>query len=380
MSTPYAKLPAWADYGLIPLVNLLVAFIVAGLVVLLVGENPFRAAVILVEGAFGRGQGIAYTLFYATNFIFTGLAVAVALHAGLFNIGGEGQAYVAGLGVGFACLALDTVTPWYVTFPVAIAAAAAFGAAWAFIPAYLQARRGSHIVITTIMFNMIAASLMIYMLRDVLKPAASQDVKTRMLEAGAQLPRLNWIIEMLGSGRIRSAPFNVSFLLALAMAWLVWLLIWRTKLGYEIRTMGFSPKAARYAGISEVRITIVAMLISGALAGMMSINAIMGDQHNVYVDLAGGAGFIGIAVALMGRAHPVGIVLAAILFGMLYQGGAELAFEMPAISRDMIVIIQGLVILFAGALEHMFRPYIQTLFASFSPKSVGLAAAKGGAD
>ncbi|WP_054312867.1 ABC transporter permease [Mesorhizobium sp. 1M-11] len=377
MSTPYAKLPAWADYGLIPLINLAVAFIVAGLVVLLVGENPFRAAAILVEGAFGRGQGIAYTLFYATNFIFTGLAVAVAMHAGLFNIGGEGQAYVAGLGVGLVCLALDRVVPWYVTFPFAIAGAALFGAAWAFIPAYLQAKRGSHIVITTIMFNMIAASLMIYVLRDILKPEAMQEVKTRMLEAGAQLPRLNWIIELFGTARIRSAPFNVSFLLALVMAYLVWLLIWRTKLGYEIRTFGFSQKAARYAGISEVRVTIIAMLISGALAGMMSINAIMGDQHSVYVDLAGGAGFIGIAVALMGRAHPVGIILASILFGMLYQGGAELSFEMPAISRDMIVIIQGLVILFAGALEHMFRPYIQTLFASISPKSVGMAAVKG---
>ena len=376
MSTPYAKLPAWADYGLIPLINLAVAFAVAGLVVLLVGENPLRAAVILVEGAFGRGQGIAYTLFYATNFIFTGLAVAVAMHAGLFNIGGEGQAYVAGLGVGLVCLALDRVVPWFVTFPFAIAGAALFGAAWAFIPAYLQAKRGSHIVITTIMFNMIAASLMIYMLRDVLKPEAMQEVKTRTFEAGAQLPRLNWIIELFGA-KIRSAPFNVSFLLALVMAYLVWLLIWRTKLGYEIRTFGFSQKAARYAGISEVRVTIIAMLISGALAGMMSINAIMGDQHSVYVDLAGGAGFIGIAVALMGRAHPVGIILASILFGMLYQGGAELSFEMPAISRDMIVIIQGLVILFAGALEHMFRPYIQTLCASFSPKSVGMAAVKG---
>ncbi len=377
MSTPYAKLPAWADYGLIPLINLAVAFIVAGLVVLLVGENPFRAAVILVEGAFGRGQGIAYTLFYATNFIFTGLAVAVAMHAGLFNIGGEGQAYVAGLGVGLVCLALDRVVPWYITFPFAIAGAALFGAAWAFLPAYLQAKRGSHIVITTIMFNMIAASLMIYVLRDILKPEAAQEVKTRMLEAGAQLPRLNWIIELFGTAKIRSAPFNVSFLLALVMAYLVWLLIWRTKLGYEIRTFGFSQKAARYAGISEVRVTIIAMLISGALAGMMSINAIMGDQHSVYVDLAGGAGFIGIAVSLRGRAHPVGIILASILFGMLYQGGAELSFEMPAISRDMIVIIQGLVILFAGALEHMFRPYIQTLFASISPKSVGMAAVKG---
>ena len=124
MSTPYAKLPAWADYGLIPLINLLVAFVVAGLVVLLVGENPLRAAVILVEGAFGSGQNIGYTLYYATNFIFTGLAVAVAFHCGLFNIGGEGQAYIGGLGVGVVCLAFDSVLPWWLTFPLAIVARA----------------------------------------------------------------------------------------------------------------------------------------------------------------------------------------------------------------------------------------------------------------
>ena len=110
------------------------------------------------------------------------------------------------------------------------------------------------------------------------------------------------------------------------------MLIWRTKLGYEIRTMGFSPKAARYAGISETRIIIITMLISGALAGMMALNPVMGDQHNVSLDFVCGAGFVGIAVALMGRSHPAGIVPAAILFGMLYQGGAELAFEMPNIS------------------------------------------------
>ncbi|TIS16385.1 MAG: ABC transporter permease, partial [Mesorhizobium sp.] len=144
-----------------------------------------------------------------------------------------------------------------------------------------------------------------------------------------------------------------------------------------MRTYGHSPKAARYAGISETRIILTAMMISGALAGMMALNPVMGDQHNVAIDFVSGAGYVGIAVALMGRLHPVGIVLAAILFGMLYQGGAELAFEMPAISRDMIVIIQGLVILFAGALEHMFRPYIQALFASVSPKSVGMQAVKG---
>ncbi|MEQ1941465.1 ABC transporter permease [Mesorhizobium sp. VNQ89] len=376
MSTPYAKLPAWADYGLIPLINLSVAFLVAGLVVLLAGENPFHAAVILVDGAFGSGQGIAYTLYYATNFIFTGLAVAVAFHCGLFNIGGEGQAYIAGLGVALVALAFDSILPWWLTFPLAVLGAAAFGALWALIPAYLQAKRGSHIVITTIMFNFIAASIMVYMLVDVLKPRGSMAPQTRQLLEGAQLPKLGWILSEFGLTVRPSAPLNLTFLLALLMAFLVWVLIWRTKLGYEIRTMGFSPKAARYAGISESRIIIITMLISGALAGMMALNPIMGDQHRLSLDFVAGAGFVGIAVALMGRSHPVGIVPAAILFGMLYQGGAELAFEMPNISRDMIVIIQGLVILFAGALEHMFRPWVQAVFASFSPRSVGMTQSK----
>ncbi|WP_394888884.1 ABC transporter permease [Mesorhizobium sp. AaZ16] len=376
MSAPYAKLPGWADYGLIPIVNLLVAFLVAGVVVLLVGENPLSAAVILIDGAFGNGQNIAYTLYYATNFIFTGLAVAVAFHSGLFNIGGEGQAYIAGLGVALVCLTFDAVLPWWLTFPLAIIAAAAVGALWALIPAYLQAKRGSHIVITTIMFNFIAASAMVYLLVDVLKPAGSMAPQTRDFLDGAQLPKMGWLLESFGLA-VRSAPLNISFLLALLMAFAVWVLIWRTKLGYEMRTFGFSPKAARYAGISESRIIIIAMMISGGLAGMMALNPIMGDQHRVALDFVAGAGFVGIAVALMGRSHPAGIVPAAVLFGVLYQGGAELAFEMPNISRDMIVIIQGLVILFAGALEHMFRAPIQAVFASFSPRSVGVAAPKG---
>ena len=376
MSSPYAKLPRWADYGLIPLINLIVAFVVAGLVVALVGENPLRAAGILIEGAFGRGQNVAYTLYYATSFIFTGLAVAVAFHAGLFNIGGEGQAYIGGLGVAIVCLSFDSVFPWWINFPLAVLGAAAIGGLWALIPAILQAKRGSHIVITTIMFNFIAASAMVYLLVDVLKPLGSMAPQTRTFLPDAQLPKLNWLIELF-MGPIRSAPFNISFLLALVMAFLVWVLIWRTRLGYEIRTLGFSPKAARYAGIREARIIVITMMISGALAGMMALNPIMGDQHRVQLDFVTGAGFVGIAVALMGRSHPAGIVPAAILFGVLYQGGAALAFEMPNISRDMIVIIQGLVILFAGALENMLRPQIQALFASFSPRSVGVTAPEG---
>lgn len=371
MSVPYARLPRWVDYGLIPLINLIVAFLVAGLVVLLVGENPFDAAVILVKGAFGNGENIAYTLYYATNFIFTGLAVAVAFHGGLFNIGGEGQAYVGGLGLSLVCLAFDSVFPWWINFPLSIVACAFFGALWALIPAYLQAKRGSHIVITTIMFNFIAASLMVYLLVGPLKPFASQAPQTRDFLPGGQLPKLGWLLAIFGLD-IRNAPLNVSFLLSLVAAFFVWLLVWRTKFGYEIRTMGFSPSAARYAGINETKIIIVTMLISGALAGQMGLNTIMGDQHHMAIDFASGAGFVGIAVALMGRSHPVGIIPAAILFGMLYQGGANLSFEMPEISRDMIVIIQGLVILFAGALEHMFRPAIQTVFASPRPGAAGM--------
>ncbi|MVA98102.1 ABC transporter permease [Nitratireductor sp. CAU 1489] len=371
MSAPYAKLPAWADYGLIPLINLFVAFLVAGLVVLLVGESPIEAAGLLLKGAFGSGSGIGYTLFYATSFIFTGLAVAVAFHCGLFNIGGEGQAYVGGLGVALVCLTFDGILPWWLNFLLAIVGCAAIGGIWAMIPGWLQAKRGSHIVITTIMFNFIAASLMVYLLVGPLKPLGSMAPQTRTFMPDAHLPKLNWLIELFGFS-VRSTPLNLSFILALVMAVVVWALIWRTKLGYEIRTMGFSPKAARYAGIKEARIIVITMAISGALAGMMALNPVMGDQHRLQLDFVTGAGFVGIAVALMGRSHPAGIVPAAILFGMLYQGGAEISFVMPHISRDMIVIIQGLVILFAGALEHMFRPAVQAAFASLSPRSVGI--------
>lgn len=371
MSTPYAKLPGWADYGLIPLINLIVAFFVAGLVVLLVGESPFEAVQLMLKGAFGSGRGIGYTLYYATNFIFTGLAVAVAFHAGLFNIGGEGQASVAGVGVAIVCLAFDSILPWWITFPIAVVAAAIFGAAWALIPAWLQAYRGSHIVITTIMFNFIAASLMVYLLVNVFKAPGQQAPETRTFLQGANIPSLEPLLNMLGIAA-RRTPLNITFFLALVAAFGVWLLIWRSRLGYEIRTMGHSPKAARYAGIGEKRIIVVTMLISAGLAGMMALNPIMGAQDRMQLGFVGGAGFVGIAVALMGRSHPVGIVLAAILFGMLYQGGAEIAFEMPNITREMIVVIMGLVIFFAGALENMFRPAVQATFASLSPSSMGL--------
>jgi ABC-type uncharacterized transport system permease subunit len=237
-----------------------------------------------------------------------------------------------------------------------------FGAAFAAIPGYLQAYRDSHIVITTIMFNYIASAIMGYLLVNVLRKPGQMNAETTPFRDTALVPQFH---EMLAHFGITwpVTPFNLSFLLALICCLAFWLLIWRTRLGYEIRTVGANPTAAVYGGISPARVTVITTLLSGALAGGVAANIILGDQHRLILEFVGGFGFVGIAVALMGRAHPVGIILAAILFGVLYQGGQALSIDMPKISRDMIVVIQGLVVLFAGALEHMFRRPVATLLA-----------------
>jgi simple sugar transport system permease protein len=164
--------------------------------------------------------------------------------------------------------------------------------------------------------------------------------------------------------KIASTPMNISFFLAILAAIGTFILIWRTRIGYELRAFGHSESAAVYSGISPFKVTMIAMLLSGGMAGLMAVNTVMGEAERLVLDAVQGAGFVGIAVALMGRSHPVGVVLAAILFGVLYQGGAELAFEMPAISREMIVVIQALVILFTGALENMVRFPLERFFLS----------------
>ena len=358
MSAP-VTLPRWADLALLPAINVLVAFLAAGLVVLAIGESPLEATRILVSGALGHGEGIGFTLYYTTNFIFSGLAVAVAFHAGLFNIGGEGQAMLGGIGAAVVALGLGHL-PGIIALPLAVLMSALFGAAWAAVPGWLQARRGSHVVITTIMFNFIASALLVYLLVDVFRPPTSMEPSSRLFEAGGKLPFIHDLLNALGLS-LPKTPLNLSFVLALGAAVAVYVLIYRSRLGYAIRTVGANPTAARYGGMSPERITIIAMAISGALAGMMATNEILGVQHRLLNDFTGGYGFVGIAVALMGRGHPVGILLAALLFGVLYQGGTELAFDKPTITRDMIVVIQGLVILFAGALEFLFKPGLARL-------------------
>ena len=358
-------LPRWADIGLLPLINLAIALVVSGLVVLAVGEDPIRAIDVMIQGAFFYEGSFGYTLYYTTNFIFTGLAVSVAFHALLFNIGGEGQAYIGGLGAGLVCLALDAVLPGLVLIPLAILAAAAFGAGWAFVPAWLQAYRGSHVVITTIMFNFIAAGVMVSLLAGPLIKRGQSSPTSRGFEESAQLPDMQEILGFVGI-EIGRSPLNLSFVLALAACVFVWLLIWRTRFGYAVRTLGHSPQAAAYAGIRIPRTIILAMAISGGLAGLMAVNEVLGVQHRLLLNFTAGYGFTGIAVSLMGRNHPIGIVLASLLFGALYQGGSELDLEFQTITRDMLLVIQGLIILFSGALAYMLNPPLARVIASIA--------------
>jgi ABC-type uncharacterized transport system permease subunit len=363
-------LPRWADIALLPLLNLLLAILVSGLVVLMIGQNPITAIWAIITGAFGNGYNIGYTLYYATNFVFTGLAVAIAAHGGLFNIGGNGQAYVAGLGVIIVALALQD-THWLIVAPVALLAAALFGGFWAFIPGYLQAKRGSHVVITTIMFNFIASALMIYMLNRVLKPAGVSGPESAMIAESGRMPKLGSFF-----APFNYTPVNLSIVVAILALVGAYILIWHTKFGYALRAMGQNPTAALYAGISNSRMIIITMTLSGALAGMVAFNEVLGVQNRLVLDFVADAGFVGIAVALMGRNHPIGIGLAALLFGALYQGGNELQYVISGLDRTVVVIIQALVILFTGAMEGLFRPGLQRTFMLFSPEQKAEAVAR----
>jgi simple sugar transport system permease protein len=362
MSAARAPLPRWADIVLIPIVNIAMALFVSGLIILAIGENPIEAVGIMLKGAIGYDGGIGYTLYYTTNFVFTGLAVALAFHAGLFNIGGEGQAYIGGLGVGLFLLVFDSTLPFVLLLPLTILACAAFGGAWAFIPAYLQAYRGSHIVITTIMFNFIASALMVYLMVNILIEPGSMSPESRDFAESAHLPFVHDVLGGLGISMV-ATPLNLSVIWAAVCCVLVWVYVWHTRWGYELRTVGQSEKAAVYAGVNPSRVVVVTMCLSGALAGFVGLNEIMGVHHRLLLNFTAGYGFTGIAVALMGRNHPVGVILASLLFGILYQGGAELAFEIPRMTREIVVTIQGLVILFSGALAYMARPWLERLFA-----------------
>ncbi|MGI8494159.1 MAG: ABC transporter permease, partial [Pyrinomonadaceae bacterium] len=305
-----------------PLAAVLAAFVVGGIIILLIGDDPFNAYRLLLANSFGSAKDIGYTLFLATPLIFTGLAVMVAFRCGLLNIGAEGQLYVAAfatawVGITFGGTVVDVFgkdvnyswmsLPAILLVPLCILTAIVAGGIWGAIPGILKAKFGSHEVINTIMLNFIAISLVSYFTQYHYKIPGDAILQTAPIGAAAEIPQLNQYLTFIPA----DVPLSFAFLLAILMCVLVYVFLWKTKWGYELRAVGANPSAAEYGGISPRKQIVIAMTLSGSLAGMVAIGEVLGYRHRYYDSFSGEVGFLGIAVALLGRNHPLGVFIAA---------------------------------------------------------------------
>ncbi len=317
-----------------PLIAVAAALAAGAVFIAAIGERPLEIYTLLFREAFGTGYGLGQTLFRATPLVFTGLAVALAFRAGLFNVGVEGQLYVGGFAAAVAGAYLPL--PGALLGVAALLAAAIAGGLWGAIPGALKARFGAHEVINTIMLNFVAFSLVSWAGRALFVTAT---VHTRDVGAGAWLPRLDTFV-----AGMRGAPVNLSLLLGLALAAATGLLLFRTRLGYELRAVGLNASAAEFGGVSIGRAQLLAMALSGAIAGLGGSNFVLGYKHYFELGFSGGAGFIGIAVALLGRNHPMGVIVASLFFGALSYGALVVNTRVP---RELVEVLMALVILFA---------------------------------
>jgi general nucleoside transport system permease protein len=334
----------WKTGLVIPVLAVFTALVIGGIIIMLTGYSlvetldAYRA---LLQGSVGSLRAISQTLTEATPLIFTGLAVALAFRAGLFNIGGEGQLLMGGM---LAVLAGFTFTglPLVVHLPLAIVCGAVGGAIWGFIPGLLKAKTGAHEVIVTIMLNYIAYRLVDYLLKSSLfQREGRNDPISKSIEESAQLPALlAWLDPAM--------KVHLGLFIALGVAVLIWWLLFRTNTGFEFRAVGANPSAARYAGMSVTKVYILVMTMAGALAGLAGTNQVLGLLDRASPGFSAGLGFDGIAVALLGRSNPFGVVAAALLFGGLNAGGQYMQANAD-VGIDLISVIQALIIIFVAA-------------------------------
>jgi general nucleoside transport system permease protein len=339
----------WRSLLLIPALAVLSALIVGAVFIVLTegfgAVLPAYAA--LFSGAFVGWSSISETLLVATPLILAGLSVALGFRAGLFNIGGEGQMTIGGLTaviVGFSFEGLPAI----VHLPLAVLAGVLGGALWGFIPGVLRAKTGAHEVITTIMLNFIAFRILDYVLK---LPGIQQvdrfDPISKPVLESARMPKiLGWLPIDSASG----LRLHLGFLIALAMAWVIYWLLFKSTLGFEFRAVGANPSAAKYGGMSVVAVTILVMSMAGGLAGMAGANETLGVLGRGSPGFTAQIGFDAIALALLGRSHPGGVVLSAILFGALRAGGRAMQVQTD-VGIDLIIIIQALIIVFIAAPE-----------------------------
>ena len=314
---------------------IVLALMISGVLVALLGKNPFAVYERLANSIFGSAYGMGQVLFKATTLIGTGLSVAVAFRAGFFNIGAEGQMYLGGLAAAVVALWIPSQTPAIVATLLVLLAAATAGGIWGAIPGALKARFGVHEVINTIMMNFIAFGLGSWLVVEHL--ALFETVHTAEIPPNTQLARLEEYLPAL-----HGAPVNLMLLLQLLFCVGCWVLLWRTRWGFEVRSVGLSPQAARVSGIPVHRRMVQAMACSGALAGISAANFVLGYKHYFEEGFTAAAGFKGIAVSLLGGNHPIGVIPAALLFGGLDRGGFAINAMVP---KEIVDIMQALVIL-----------------------------------
>jgi ABC-type uncharacterized transport system permease subunit len=338
--------------ALSPVVAVGAALLVGGLVVTAIGESPFRIYAILFRGAFGSVDALGLVLFNACPLIFAGLAVAFAFRAGLFNIGGEGQLYIGSFAAAWAGLTFGHL-PGVLLVPLLVAIAALGGALWAAIPGVLKARFGAHEVINTIMMNFIAIGLTSYLVINIFKEPGQMTPQTAEIAASGYLPRLAGALQALGVPLPNANPLNASLLIALGAVAAAWFILHRTTFGYEVRAVGRNAKAAEYAGINVRRTVVLAMLVSGAFAGLVATNEVMGFRHRFLDNFSSGIGFMGLAVALLGRNTPLGVLLAALLFGVLNTGALEVDV-FTDVPRELILVLQAITIILVVVVTEVF--------------------------
>ena len=334
------------------LFSIIIALLVGAVFILLAGESPLVAYRALYEGALGGIRQIFGTFWRSTPLIFTGFALAIPFKAGLFNIGGEGQLLVGGFAAGFVGYYFEL--PTLIHLPMALLAGMIAGGIWALIPGVLKAWKGAHEVIITIMLNYLATLLTISYginrLRIGGRPALPSVHETAQLLRLRSLPEIPIISSIPFIGIFNQASrLHLNFILALILAFVLWFIMEKTTYGFEIRSIGYNPDAAKYGGISENKNIIIAMIIGGVMAGLAGAGETLGTHHSFVQGMDAGHGFTGIAVALLGRNHPAGIILAGLLFGALSEGGLEMQFV--GIPSEIVVIVQALVIFFVAALQ-----------------------------
>jgi len=347
MTTATSEMPTappstrWAtiEEAVLPaVVGLLIAAIIGDILILSFGQNPGTVYRLLIEGTWGNAYGLGQVLYKATTLTFTGLAVAVGLRAGLFNIGAESQLAAGGFLAAIVGLALPMGLPAIVTLPVFVLAAAIGGGVVGGIPGILKAKFGAHEVITTIMLNFIVLALLNYLVAAHLR--VEDSLHTANIRTGA-LPRLSNYV-----GAFHGSAANVVIFVAIAAAVAAGWFLFRTRRGFELRAVGLQPDAAEYGGVNVGGVWWRTMALSGAIAGIGGLNFVLGYKHYYEEAFASGAGYLGIAVAIVGRNHPIGVVIASLVFATMSQGGLAVNAVVP---KQMVDVLQAVVIIAVAA-------------------------------